>query len=324
MAAVSEQRQPAGTGFAIREPLPWNDLAAIVRASEDAGYTAMFLPEISSRDVMVALGSLAGETRDLRLGSGIVPMRSRTPFLTAMAAATVQERSRGRHILGIGTGDARGGALEELRAYVTAVRAHLERGDAHREGSGRRLGLDPGARVPIWISALGPKALRLAGEIADGVLMNWCPPDRVAFARERVAEGADAAGRDPADITISVYIRSLVGEDADAEEAMLALKRATGEYASMPAYARQLEDVGLGVEVAAAQEAIASGRADLVPEALVEAVSAVGDAASERVEAYRAAGADLPVIYPVTTADVARSLESTLLALAPVRARDPV
>ena len=61
---------------------------------ETAGYAAVFLPEIAGRDAFVALGALAGETRDLLLGTGVVPMSSRTPPLTAMAAATVQERSR--------------------------------------------------------------------------------------------------------------------------------------------------------------------------------------------------------------------------------------
>jgi len=68
-------RQPRGTAFAIRDALPWSDLEAIVRAAEDAGYVACFLPEILARDAMVTLGALAGATRDLTLATGIVPMR---------------------------------------------------------------------------------------------------------------------------------------------------------------------------------------------------------------------------------------------------------
>jgi 5,10-methylenetetrahydromethanopterin reductase len=251
-------------------------------------------------------------------------MRSRTPFLAAMAAATVQERSGGRLILGIGTGDVGRGALAELREHVTTVRALLAGQPIDRRGRAARLALRPQMPVPIWISALGPRAMRLAGEIADGVLMNWCPPERVAFARERVAEGASVAGRDPNEIAISVYVRAWAGEERDADAAMAALKRATGEYASFPAYARPLEQVGLGVEVAAAQEAYARDRIDLVPEALVEAVCAVGDDAPARLDAYRAAGADLPVVYPVTTEDATASLEATLLNLAPVPAANGV
>ena len=313
-------RQPSGTAFAIRDALPWSDLVGVVRAAEDAGYSTLFVPEIVARDAFVMLGALAGETRDLMLGTGIVPMRSRTPLLTAMAGVTVQERSGGRLLLGLGTGDVGRGALDELREVVLAVRVLLSGGSADRKGRSVRLDLVPGAPVPIWISALGPRAIRLAGEIADGVLLNWCPPERVAFAREAIAEGANAAGRDPSEIVIGVYVRCWAGDEADEAEAFLAMQRASGEYASFPAYARQLDQVGLGVEGAVAAEAHRAGRPDLVPEELVHAVCAFGADAAERLETYRAAGADLPVLYPVVVAgDPAASLEATLLHLAPDR-----
>ncbi len=85
--------------------MPWKELAGIVRDVEPAGYTAVFLPEITGRDALVTLGMFAGETRHLLLGTGVLPMRSRTPLLTAMGAATVHERSGGRLILGLGTGE---------------------------------------------------------------------------------------------------------------------------------------------------------------------------------------------------------------------------
>jgi len=313
---VPAPRQPTGTAFALRDALPWKDLSAIVRACETAGYDAVFLPEIAGRDAFVTLGALAGETRDLTLATGIVPMRSRTAILTAMAAATVQERSGGRHVLGIGTGSVGAGALDELAEQVRTVRG-LMRGDAaERRGRSVRLALEPDPRVPIWISALGPKAMRLGGAIADGVLLNWCTPERVERARVELAEGASQAGRDPQDVTLGVYVRAWTGDD-DREDALLAIKRASGEYASFPAYARQLEAVGLGVEAAAAAEANRAGRPDLVPDELVDRVCAFGDGAAERLEAYEAAGADLVVVYPVAGRDVVASVEATLMRLAP-------
>ncbi len=312
---MSGLRQPARAGFALRDALPWNDLVAIVRAAESSGYDALFLPEIVGRDALVTLGALAGETRDLRLASGVVPMRSRAPLLLAMAAATVHERSGGRLLLGIGTGDVGRGALDELRALVRELRAVLSGETIDRRGTPVRLTLDPGSPVPLWVSALGPKAMHLAGEIADGVLLNWCPPERVPFARARVAEGARSAGRDPAEIVVAVYVRSWVGEDDEA--AMPALKAAAGQYASYPAYARQFDDAGLGDAARAAAAALGAGRPQDVPEALVRAVCAVGDDAAERVAAYREAGADLPVVYPVAVGEAAPSVERTLLELAP-------
>ena len=289
---------------------------AVVRAAETAGYAGLFLPEITGRDALVTLGALAGEARKLALGTGVVPMRSRTPMLLAMAAATVQERSAGRLVLGVGTGGSRPGALDELRSLVRILRGLV--GGGPPEGpapDAGRLSLDPGRPVPLWLAALGPRALRLAGGVADGVLLNWCPPERVATARTLVAEGAQAAGRDPSEVTVAVYVRSWVGEHE--APAMDALRAAAGQYAGYPAYARQFEQVGLGEEARAAAAAVAGGRPGDVPEALVRAVCAIGDGAAERLAAYRDAGADLVVVYPVAVGEPAPSIERTLLALAP-------
>jgi alkanesulfonate monooxygenase SsuD/methylene tetrahydromethanopterin reductase-like flavin-dependent oxidoreductase (luciferase family) len=303
------------TGFALRDPLPWSDLSAIVRAAETAGYGALWLPQVTARDPFVALGALAGETRDLLLATGVVPMRSRTAMATAMAAATVHERSDGRLVLGIGTGGAGRGALDELRSYVETVRSLLSGEIAERDGRPVRLSLALPSSPPIWVSALGPRSMRLAGEIADGALLNWCPPERVAFARARIAEGARAAGRDAAQVAIAVYVRSWVGDDQAA--GMSAMRAAAAEYASYPAYARQFEQVGLGTEAAAAAEAHRAGRPDDVPERLVSAVTAFADDAAIRVSEFAEAGAH-PVIYPVAVNGSAASIEATLLALAPV------
>lgn len=317
MPGVGSSRQPSGTGCALRDALPWKDLSGVVRAAETAGYAAVFLPEIAGRDALVTLAMLAGETRTLLLGTGVVPMRSRTTMLAAMGAATVHERSGGRLILGLGTGAVAQGALEELRRTVGQIRALLEGETLEREGGSRALSLSlpAGSPVPLWISALGPKAMRLAGEVADGVILNWCPPERVAVARSRIAEGAEAAGRDPASVAVAVYVRSWVG--GDEAEAMSNLKEMAGQYASYPAYRRQFEQVGLGPQATVAGQAHRAGRSEDVPEVLVRAVCAVGDHARERVEAFREAGADLPIVYPVATAEAASSIRGTLLALAP-------
>jgi len=311
---MASRRQPSGTGIALRDALPWSELAPIVRGVETAGYTAVFLPEITGRDALVTLGTFAGETRRLLLGTGVLPMRSRTPLLTAMGAATVQERSGGRLILGLGTGEVGRGALDELRETVRRVRALL-RGGALEDGDSVTLSLRPGREVPIWISALGPKAMRLGGEIADGVILNWCPPERVSFARARIAEGAEAAERDPVSVTVAVYVRAWVGRDE--AEAISALRSMAGRYASYPAYRRQFEQVGLGPQAAVAGQAHRAGRSEDVPEVLVRSVCAVGDGARERLDAFREAGADLPIVYPVATADPSVSIGATLGALAP-------
>jgi alkanesulfonate monooxygenase SsuD/methylene tetrahydromethanopterin reductase-like flavin-dependent oxidoreductase (luciferase family) len=90
-------------GVALRDALPWDAFARLVRRAERLGYRAIFLPEITGRDALATLAALAGETSTLRLATGVIPITSRTPLLTAMASATVQERS-GRLVLGLGAG----------------------------------------------------------------------------------------------------------------------------------------------------------------------------------------------------------------------------
>lgn len=322
VAVMSTSVRERRAGFAMREPLPWKDLVEVVQTAERTGYEAVFLPEIAGRETFSTLAGLAGVTRALKLGTGVVTMVARRFETTVMAAATVHELSGGRMVLGLGTGPSGRGTLARLRDYVMLVRAALSGGAVHvDEGSFEgsfRLTLDAGPRsVPVWIAALGPKAMRLAGEVADGVILNWCPPERVAEARRLIAEGAEAGGRDPASISVAVYVRACVGQEP--EHALPALKEAAGLYASYRAYARQFEAVGLGEEAARASAALRAGRPYDVPEVLVRAVCAFGDAeeAAARLQAYRDAGADLPIVYPVPVLEPVSSIEGTLFALAP-------
>jgi alkanesulfonate monooxygenase SsuD/methylene tetrahydromethanopterin reductase-like flavin-dependent oxidoreductase (luciferase family) len=289
-------RQPLG--FALRDAYPWHDLAALTRMGEDAGFDALFLPEVGARDTLATLAALAGETTRLRLGTGVVPLPSRSPALLAIAAATVQERSAGRLLLGVGTGPSGPGALDRLRATVGALREAFAGGTGTVEGSPVRSPLPLGNPPELWIAALGPRATLLAGEIADGVLLNWCTPERVAVTQ--IADGARAAGRDPADITVAVYVRAALAPGSlEGARAMAAA------YGSYPAYARQF--VTMGVDPAD-------------PDAIIAGVMLTDrGSATARLDAYRAAGAHLPVVYPVLppggpSADAAGS---TLEAVAP-------
>jgi alkanesulfonate monooxygenase SsuD/methylene tetrahydromethanopterin reductase-like flavin-dependent oxidoreductase (luciferase family) len=245
-------------------------------------------------------------------------MTSRTPALLGMAAATVQERSGGRLLLGVGTGPASSGALGRLRKLVAAMRRLLTEGSAELDGHRLELSLVPDDPPPIWIAGLGPAAVRAAGEVADGVLLNWCTPDRVERARRELAEGAEAAGRDPAEVAVGVYVRANLGSDA--ARALGALQAAAGQYASYPAYARQFTAMGFTKDAERGAAAFRAGRPQDVPEHFVRELCLVGEGtpARGRLEAYRDAGADLPVVYPVVSGDdrVADAQE-TLEALAP-------
>lgn len=319
--AMASSQGRVRTGVVLRDPIPWHDLVLVAQTAEQTGYDACFVPEITGREAFATLAGLAGATSTLRLGTGVVPLTARRLMTTAMGAATVQEISGSRLVLGVGAGAPGPGALDRVRSQVTALRSLLAGHAARSEEGEVRLALEPQDAPPIWIAALGPRITRLAGAVADGVLLNWCTPDRVRRAREEIARGAGDAGRDPTTITIAVYVRACLGHEESV--ALAALRAATAQYAAMPHYRRQLESLGLGEE--SRQAAEAGSDLDAVPESLVRALCLLGDPAmaTRRLQEFRDAGADLPLVYPVPVLDPASSLMGTLLALAPSPSLEP-
>jgi alkanesulfonate monooxygenase SsuD/methylene tetrahydromethanopterin reductase-like flavin-dependent oxidoreductase (luciferase family) len=176
------------------------------------------------------------------------------------------------------------GALDRLRDLVVMIRRLLAGEVVQADGRTLSLSFVPDVPVPIWMSALGPRAMRVAAEVADGVVLNWCTPERVHAALVTIQEGAAAAGRDPTDVTVAVYVRASLG--ASDEDCMRALRTAAGEYASYPAYARQFALMGLEAEAGRAAAAHAAGRPDEFRH-LVRSVALVGApvAARERLDA---------------------------------------
>lgn len=314
---MGEGRPDVRTGLALRDPIPWHDLVLTTETAEQTDYELLMVPEIAGREAFATLAGLARATYRIGLGAGVVPLDTRSLEVIAMGAASVHEQSRGRMTLGIGAGAAGPGSLDRLRESAGWLRDALARRPVTlSDGEVFALSLDPGPEpLPIWIAALGEKTMRLAGEVADGVLLNWCTPERVSQAKELVREGAEASGRDPADVTMGVYVRACVGQEDDV--ALPALKAAAAEYAAQPHYRRQFEASGLGREA----EAAAAAGTDLakVPDTLVRSVCLLGDStdATARLAAYRAAGADLPIVYPVASLEAVSSIQATVLALAP-------
>lgn len=284
--------------------LPWRELVGIVETAEEVGYEAVFTPEIGAREGFATLAGLAGVTSRVRLATGVLPIAARDPRRTAMGAATLHDLSGGRFVLGLGSS----GSIEETAAYLSEIRALLTGEGSETHGA---LDLLPG-RVPLFLAALGPRMAGLAGRAADGVILNWCTPERVARARREIAQGAEAAGRDAGAVEVAVYVRSAVGHEE--QDAVAALGETAAGYAAMPKYRRQFEAMGLGEEAAKA----ATG-SHAVPEGLLRAVCAWGDRTQTlaRLSAYLDAGADLVVVYPVPILDAATSTMGTVLGLAP-------
>jgi 5,10-methylenetetrahydromethanopterin reductase len=321
-----------GTGIVLRNALPRDEARGIVQTAQDVGYDAVFVPEIDGREAFSTLTAFGHAADRILLGTGVVAMWARTPVTTAMAAATVQDLSGGRMVLGIGAGSPTGlggstGAearpLRLIEEFVRVVREAASGepvtegtvGDPfHAVGFAASLAGDP---FPVWLAALGDRMAALAGRIGDGVLLNWCPPERVASARAVVHEAASRAGRDPSDVPIAVYVRACLG--VEEQHAMGALQEMTGLYASIPHYRRQFELAGLCEQAAVAADAYGAGRIRDIPEDLVRALIVTGgrDAALHRFDAYREAGADVVLVYPVAALDAFSTVLGTVLAAAP-------
>src|SRR4051812_14277137 len=181
-----------------------------VRLAEELGYEACYVTHIAGRESLTLITIYASATERIRVGTGVVPIYTRTPATMAQTAATIDELSQGRMNLGLGVshrpvverwhGQTIDRPVAEMREYVTIVRAIL-RGEEPPQGerwrTGFRLaGLDPRPELPIYVAALSPAMLRLAGEIADGVILWLCNPN---YIREvvvpEVRAGRERAGK---------------------------------------------------------------------------------------------------------------------------------
>ena len=157
--------------------------------------------------------------------------------------------------------------------------------------------------IPIWLSALFPTMLEIAGEIADGTLLTWPTLDAVGRAVEHVAIGARRAGRRPEAIDVASLLPCMVA--GSREEARESLRPAVGFYAGFfPRYNRLLAEAGFADAVRVIKAAFDRGgreaAAKAVPDALVDAVALAGtpDHCRERIDAYRRAGLRLPIVSP--------------------------
>jgi 5,10-methylenetetrahydromethanopterin reductase len=285
-------------GQELRIALPFDDLAEAASLAEATGYRAVWVPDHGVWDPFALLAGLAGGTDRILLAPGVVPISARPPEALGAAAGTLDRISGGRAILGLGSGPER--RLERMIAYLDEL-------EDHRPGD-----------VPLYLAALGPRMVELAGGRADGVLLNWCTPARVERAREELARVRLIVNDKPRwDITVAVYVRACLGHQE--EHALSALRQAVGTYAGIPAYRRQLEAEGLADLAGAAADAGRRRQFDQIPLELVDALCIRGgrDEATERIDQYRAAGADLVVIYPVPAQEAASSLMATIMAAAP-------
>jgi len=295
--------------------VPREELLRYVQLAEELGYDAIFVPEAWARDAFITLGWIAANTKHVRLGTGIVNIFSRTPALLAQSAATLDEISAGRAILGLGTsGPAvienwhgmkfeRG--LRRTEETVEIVRLALSGRRVDYDGElfklrNFRLGFKPlRDRIPIYIASIGPRNNALTGKIADGWTPIWLPLDSIPQAHAEVFSSRTDGVR-PVDV--APCILACV---TDQPELAFDLIRAHVAYyvGGMGTFYRDaVARFGFSDIASRVHQLWQNGQrkeaVHAITNELIAQVALAGSASDcrRRLKEYRAAGADMPII----------------------------
>ena len=301
-----------------------------VRLADELGYETAYVTHINGRESLTVLTHYAAHTERIRLGTGVVPIYTRTPATMAQTAATLAEASGDRLVLGLGVshrpvvegwhGQTIDKPVTEMREYVAILRAILAGEDpppGEKWQTGFRLGMDARPDLPVYVAGLSPRMLRLAGEIADGVVLWLCNPEYIRdVVVPEVAAGRRKAGKplDGFDVVAAVP-SALVDEPRTAYASM---RRDLVPYFSLPFYRTMLERSGFGGDIAAFDVAAARGDGDAMQAAISDeflgVLTAVGDAEAVRagVARYREAGATSPCIGPIARTDFEDTLRAAI------------
>jgi probable F420-dependent oxidoreductase len=302
---------PLGVTFgslAVLGPRAVLDIAAL---ADNLGYRSLWTVEATGTDAFSLLGGASAVAPGLDLGTGIVPIQIRTPPLAAMSAASLQAMSPEATVwLGVGVSapgilrqhgqDAPVKPIAMMREYVALLRECLSGESVTFEGDfwqvkRFRLGVRLGERRPkIVMAALNPQMLKLAGEVADGVLLNYLPASHVAASVERVRAGGAAK--------IFAYVHAAVG---DLERSAGSARRDLFNYAMADGYARMFRAAGFTEEVdelrSRQRERDREGALAAISEKMIQAIDFLGSATevTEFVRSYVDAGVEHPVLMPM-------------------------
>jgi probable F420-dependent oxidoreductase len=327
MIAQAAVYSPRMAGLGISLPFvptfASDEFADLVREVEARGYRRAWMGESAGADAVTVMTLAAAHTRQLEVATAVLPIQTRTPIVLAMTAATLGHIAPGRFSLGLGVssraiveqwnGLTFVPGLAQMREAVQVIRAALSGERVNFDGRfykirNFRLLIPPPPRpVPIVLAALGDEALRVAGEIADGVLMNWIGPETVPHAVAQVEAGAKRAGRTLDGFEIAAFIRTCVTDAPEAARQSLA-RDITG-YTTVDAYANYFRGSGFAEDVDAVQAAWKAGDRAGAPgklsPRLLDALGVVGDEAycRERIAEFRHSGLTMPVVVPFAPDD---------------------
>ena len=290
-----------GLSIASHSGLPPAGIGELAGAAEQAGFSAVFVAE-GHGDALALCHPVAAATRRVRVGTAVANAALRPPVLAAKTAAQLDQAAGGRFILGLGVGNAVMNArfglspfepLRMVEEYVGVVRSVLNRGTGY-DGQLFRTGMIPldsppaRADLPVWLGALGPRMLALAGRIADGVILNLMTPAQAGQAAGLVRDAARTAGRDPASVEVACVVHCCLSDDPAAAAA--AARAVVPRYVLHPAVPRLFGELDGGVELGGVRELVLAGdragAAGLVPQQVADGFVAWGDIGAGR----RAAG----------------------------------
>ena len=319
----------------------------VARTAEELGYDSVWTAEAYGSDAATVLAWLAAGTSKIKLGAGIFQIPARSAAMTAMTAATIDNLSGGRLLLGLGTSGPQvsegwhgvrfAKQLQRTREYVAVVRMALAHQKVEFHGETLELPLPDGPgkvlkltirpvqeRIPIFLAVLGPKNVALAGEIADGWLPIFFSPEHPTELRAPLEEGAARAGRSLDDFRICPSVNVMISDDA--EVARNAMRPMLGLYVGgmgsreQNFYNRLVSSYGFEREAQQVQDLYLAGRKTeamlALPDDLIDAVSIAGprQRAKERIKAFRDAGVETLIISPMSMDNDERKEQLRLVA----------
>jgi 5,10-methylenetetrahydromethanopterin reductase len=334
-----------GVGLDARLGLPFGQLREAAREAERLGFVSVWTPAGGVPDSFHVCAAWSEDTA-LRTGISVVPAaRMWTPPSLAAQAATLAQLSSGRFVLGLGTGGYGPGfwasvglpnrPIAVMRDYVTEVRALLAGQTVSRDGTGApgwptgaALGVTDLPPAPVYLAALGPQMLRLAGRTADGALLNWATPERIAVSRAEIDAGAARAGRSPGSVPMTMYIRVCIDDDvAAARQAfgaqVLGYAMARPGMPKDAGYRALFAEMGFDAELTELEERRDRGveLAELVaaaPEEMLRAVGYYGPAGPAPAAFARlSAGLDETVVRVITARPGLEPVVAAMTALTP-------
>jgi F420-dependent oxidoreductase-like protein len=321
----------------------------LVQEAERLGYDSIWTAEAYGSDAATVLAWMAAQTERVKLGSAILQMPARSAAMTAMTAATLDQLSGGRMLLGIGTsgpqvaegwhGQRFARQLQRTREYVEVVRMALRRERLVYKGETLELPLPDGAgkalkltiapvqeRIPIYIAAIGPRNTTLTAEIADGWIPTLFSPEHVTEFRPLLDEGFARAGggKSLADFdiapTVNVYVTDDIAAARDAMRPFLALYVGGMGSRKQNFYNELVRRYGFEDAAREVQDLYLEGHkqqaAAALPGDLIDAVSLCGprDVVRERLALFREAGVGTLMISPMAWSFADRREQLRLVA----------